>query len=58
MFGEGFLPVEPEEVFVESRGDVIPRENFVVVTMASGEPLRVEALGIAGIEPTLQYEVL
>ena len=56
--GQGRLPVVPEEVAVQTGGDVVPREDLVVGAVPGDVPVGVEALGGHRVEPAVEHEAL
>ena len=56
--GQGRLPVVPEEVAVQTGGDVVPREDLVLGAVPGDVPVGVEALGRHGVEPAVEHEAL
>ena len=60
--GEGVLPVGPEPVLVEAGVEVVPGQDLVVVALADGVPVEVDAGAgqgaLAGGDPAVVGEVL
>src|ERR671920_849267 len=59
---EGVLPVGPQPVLVETGVEVVPRQHLVVVALAHGVPVEVDAGAgqrlLAGGDPAVVGEVL
>src|SRR6478735_8786375 len=59
---EGVLPVTPEPVLVEAGVEVLPREDLVVLPLAGGVPVDVDArtgqCACGGLHPAVVGEVL
>jgi len=56
-FRQRVSPVLPQEVLVQTGGDVVPGEHFVLFAVTVGVPLQVEAVGLHGVDPLVVIEV-
>src|SRR5690606_40527591 len=55
---DGVLPVLPEPLAVEPGVEVVPRQDLVLLALARGVPVDVDAAPLGGGHPPLEGEVL
>src|SRR5262249_57484665 len=56
--GEGVAPVLPQEILVETGGDVVPRKDFVVGAMAVDVPVDRKTVLLHRVLPACEVELL
>src|SRR3954465_3802773 len=55
---DGLLPVGPEPLLVQAAVEVVPGQDLVLLALAGGVPVDVDALLLRGLHPAVVGEVL